>query len=237
MGCQTTDEKGETLTGAVSLGDIPLLEKALQEVRPKLVIIDPLQAYLGAGVDMYRANEVRPILSALGNLAEKHCCAVICIRHLAKATSSKAMYSGMGSIDFSAAARSVIRAGEYEGERHLTHVKSSLAPEGKSIRYEVKDGNLNYLGFSDVTAHDMLAPSSAEAQSTRDDAKAFLEAYLEAGPAPADQVVKSAQADGISAGTLIRAKKELAVISGRVNTKGGGRGGGGWTWSLLDKDA
>lgn len=236
VGHQITDEKGQILTGGISLGDIPVLEQALEQTKAKLIIVDPLQAYLGAKVDMHRANEVRSIMSPLGSLAEKYGCAVVCIRHLSKATSPKAIYSGMGSIDFSAAARSIIRVGEHNGQRLLAHVKSSLAPEGKSICYEVNDGSLNWLEFSDVTVQDMLTPSSTEAQGTLEDAEEFLHTFLAAGPAPANQVIKSAQADGISHATLQRAKKKLGVTSNRKSTEGSGRGAGTWMWRMPADD-
>ena len=181
---------------------------------------------------MYRANEVRPLLSALRNLAEKHECAVICIRHLSKAMSPKAIYSGMGSIDFAAAARSVLTVGEHDGERLLAHVKSSLAPQGKSIRYELRDGALNWLGISDVTAEEMRVPQpqSAESESTVDAAIGFLQDFLAAGPQPASSAFSAAKQEGISERTLKRAKAQLEVKSQRASA--GNDGAGKWSWSL-----
>ncbi len=226
------DDGNEGVEGAVSLGDIPILEQALSAVKPKLIIIDPLQAYLGAKVDMHRANEVRPLLSALGNLAEKHECAVICIRHLSKAMSPKAIYSGMGSIDFAAAARSILTVGEHDGERLLAHVKSSLAPQGKSIRYELRDGSLNWLGISDVTAEELSGPQiqSAEGESTVDNAVTFLQDFLDDGAQPASAAFRAAKQEGISERTLKRAKSQLEVKSQRISA--GNDGAGKWSWSL-----
>lgn len=231
-GWELINEREETVTGSVSLSDVALLEQALVEVKPKLVVVDPLQAYLGAGVDMHRANEVRPVLSALGNLAEKHGCAVICIRHLSKALSPKAIYSGMGSIDFAAAARSILSVGEHEGERLLAHVKSSLAPQGKSIRYELQDGSLYWLGVSDVTADDMRVPQRIESESTVDAAVAFLVSFLTDGPQTATATFKAAKQEGISERTLKRAKAQLEIESRRVSA--GNEGEGEWRWSLPD---
>lgn len=230
-GWRLDDGNGIT-EGAVSLGDIPILEQALTRVKPRLIIIDPLQAYLGAKVDMHRANEVRPLLSALGNLAEKHECAVICIRHLSKALSPKAIYSGMGSIDFSAAARSILTVGEHDGERLLAHVKSSLAPQGKSIRYELRDGSLNWLGTSDITAEEMRVPQAqaVEGESTVDAAVTFLQDFLDDGPQPANATFKAAKQEGISERTLKRAKAQIGVKSQRASA--GNEGGGTWLWSL-----
>ncbi len=47
------------------------IEKAIIENNARLVIIDPIQAYLGADVDMNRANEVRPIFMRLGQVAQR----------------------------------------------------------------------------------------------------------------------------------------------------------------------
>ena len=225
------DDGNEEVEGAVSLGDIPVLEQALVQTKAKLIIIDPLQAYLGAKVDMHRANEVRPLLSALGNLAEKHGCAVICIRHLSKAMSPKAIYSGMGSIDFAAAARSILTVGEHEGERLLAHVKSSLAPQGKSIRYELRDGSLNWLGISDITAEELRVPQKVEAEgSTIEAAVTFLKDFLENGSQPASVTFKAAKQEGVSDRTLKRAKAQLEIKSQRASA--GNEGEGQWLWSL-----
>lgn len=233
-GWQLSDDAGTT-EGAVSLGDIPILEQALAQTKPKLIIIDPLQAYLGAGVDMHRANETRPLLSALGNLAEKHKCAVICIRHLNKALGGKALYAGLGSIDFAAAARSVLQVGEHEGERLLAHVKSSLAPQGKSIRYELRDRSLNWLGVSEITAEDLRAPPQLDrGESTVEAAVSFLEGYLEDGAQPSTKVSRAAKEEGISNATLRRAKEKLSVVNRRESESGAERGSGIWVCSLPD---
>jgi hypothetical protein len=99
---------GKAETSPVSLLDDEVLRKAMFEVRPALIVIDPIQGFLGPGVNMNRTEEVRPRLAMLGKLAEEFKSAVILIRHLTKSGKDKASYRGMGSIDFTAAARSVI---------------------------------------------------------------------------------------------------------------------------------
>ena len=76
-----------------------------------LLIIDPLQAYLGSGVDMHRANEIRPIFKYLSSVAERTGCAIVIIGHMNKACGTKGLYRGLGSIDITAAARSVLLEG------------------------------------------------------------------------------------------------------------------------------
>lgn len=85
------------------------LEEAIVRTGARLLILDPIQAYLGGGMDMNRANEARDMTKKLGALAEKTKCAIILIGHMNKASGNKAAYRGMGSIDFFAVARSVLR--------------------------------------------------------------------------------------------------------------------------------
>lgn len=87
------------------------LEEAIVRTGARLLILDPIQAYLGGGMDMNRANEARDMTKKLGALAEKTKCAIILIGHMNKASGNKAAYRGMGSIDFFAVARSVILVG------------------------------------------------------------------------------------------------------------------------------
>lgn len=92
------------------------LDEALLRTNAKFLILDPIQAYLGGGMDMNRANEARDMTKKLGLLAEKYQCANVLIGHMNKASENKAAYRGMGSIDFFAVARSVLLVGRIEGQ-------------------------------------------------------------------------------------------------------------------------
>ena len=96
------------------------LEQAIIATNAKLIVLDPIQAYLGAGVDMHRANEVRPIMKRLSVLAEKHGCAVVLIGHMNKATGNNANHRGLGSVDFQAATRSVLIVGRIKDDLKLS---------------------------------------------------------------------------------------------------------------------
>lgn len=96
------------------------MQEALVKTGVKVLILDPIQAYLGGGMDMNRANEARDMTKKMGALAEKYQCAILLIGHMNKASGNKAAYSGMGSIDFFAVARSVLLVGRIEGEPNTT---------------------------------------------------------------------------------------------------------------------
>jgi RecA-family ATPase len=105
------------------------LEEAIIRTGAKLVVLDPIQAYLGASVDMYRANEVRPVMSRIAALAEEYKCAFVLIGHINKSVMMKAKHRGLGSVDFTAAARSAILCARVRDDpdvRVLAPLKSSL---------------------------------------------------------------------------------------------------------------
>src|SRR5262245_12124560 len=112
-----TDGKEKFLT----LADLDVIEKAMIQIAPALVII----AYTGTK-DTHKAAEVRSLLAPLAALADKRNAAIVCVRHLNKG-SGKATYRGMGSIDFLAACRSAFLCGPYPEnpkEKVLCHIKS-----------------------------------------------------------------------------------------------------------------
>ena len=120
------------------------VEQAIIETGAKAIILDPMQAYIGAKTDINKANEVRSVLSQLGRIAEDYGCAVILVGHLNKSRGSKANYRGLGSIDFEAAARSVLLVGRLKDDENIrvvAHEKSSLAPNGKPIAFELSEEN------------------------------------------------------------------------------------------------
>jgi len=152
-------------TQALSMSD-ERLAAAVQKTGAKLVILDPLQAYLGTDVDMHRANEIRPVMKRLGDVAEQSGCAVVLIGHMNKAGGVKAAYRGLGSIDFQAAARSVLIVGRLREQPEVrveAHAKSSLAPEGQSIAFELNpESGFRWLGHYNISADDLLAGTHTE---------------------------------------------------------------------------
>lgn len=156
----TIDDGGKPIT----LTD-PRLEKAIKTVGAKLLIMDPIQAFVGAGVDINRANEVRAVLTPLCEMAQRNKCAVILIGHLNKARGLVSICRGIGSMDFTATVRSVLIVGRYKDDpsiRIIVHDKSSLAPEGDSIAFRL-DGETSSFewldGYENVTADDILIAS------------------------------------------------------------------------------
>ena len=209
-----------------------LLEAAIIEHKPAAVFVDPMVAYLGAGVDLHRANETRAVMKQLARLAETHGCAIIAIRHLSKGGASRAIYRGLGSIDITAACRSVLLVGsdpDNTDERAIVHIKSNLAPLGEAIGYELKEGQFYWIGKSNLTAERILAASSGSQEANAlSEAENFLKEILAEGPIYSNEVKKQAKEAGISERTLWRAKDSLKVKASNQ--------GNSWYWHMPDKD-
>lgn len=137
------------------------IEKAIRENNAKLMVIDPLQAFLGASVDMNRANEVRPIFRKLADIAQSTGCAIVMIGHLNKASGTQSAYRGLGSIDIAAVVRSILFVGKVKDDpttRVIVHEKSSLAPPGQSLAFSLGDQKgFRWIGAYDISAEDLLA--------------------------------------------------------------------------------
>lgn len=209
----------------LSMSDLRI-EEAIKQTGAKIVILDPIQAYLGSGVDMHRANEIRPVMKHLGDLAEKYNCAIILIGHMNKASGSKSTYRGLGSIDFQATARSVLIVGRVKDDstcRVIAHDKSSLAPEGQSIAFRLdKDNGFMWEGPIELTVEELL---SGEPKVTKlKAAKDFLTEFLSDGPKPSTEIFEAAEVDGIKRRTLFTAKEELEITATKVGDK--------WHWGF-----
>lgn len=193
------------------------LAQAIQETDAGLFVLDPIQAYLGDGVDMHRANEVRPIFKRLGQLAEQTGCAIVLVGHMNKMQGVKSAYRGLGSIDFRAA-RSVLLVGRSKDDeqvRVVVHDKSSLAPEGKSILFSLhSDTGFSWSGFCDTTANELLSGSGPSITKTEQAERLLLE-LLKDGEVASEELVRRSTALGISERTLKIAKQNQGVVSVR----------------------
>lgn len=202
------------------------IEETILAEKAKLLILDPLQAFLGEGTDMHRANSVRPLFSRLGKVANKTGCAIVIIGHMNKAGGTKGLYRGLGSIDITAAARSVLLVGRVRADpsiRIMAQIKSSLAPEGKKIAFKLDEENgFVWIGEYDIDLDELLGGSSTESVLKR--AEKLIKEVLDDGAKSSDYVVERAKEKQISQRTLKTAKKNLEVKS--IKTKDG------WKWQL-----
>lgn len=210
------------------------LEQAIIETKARLIILDPIQAYIGATVDMHRANEIRPVLKHLGIIAEKHNCAIILIGHMNKASGSKSTYRGLGSIDIQATARSVLlvaRLRDKPNIRIMAHDKSSLAPAGDAIGFEMtEDNGMVCIGPYDITIDELLSGNEGRGKKKLDIAENFIKEYFGSNKViPSNEIMMEATKRSIKRNTLLSAKKKLGITSDKEKAEDGTIY---WTWVM-----
>ena len=203
------------------------LEQAIVKENARLLILDPIQAYLGGSMDMNRANEARNITKKLGSIAERTGCAIVLIGHMNKGSGAKAAYRGMGSIDFFAVARSVLLVGRIEGQpdmRAVVQIKNNLSAFGHPKAFELAEDGFRWIGDYEITVDEVLGGIAPKANKL-DAARKFLKEL--AGPKvmiQSNEILEMAAQEGISKRTLENAKKELGIKAKRV--------AGNWYWDL-----
>ena len=190
------------------------IERAIRQTGARLIILDPIQAYVGEKTDMNKANEIRPIFRRLADVAERTGCAVVLIGHLNKASGGQSAYRGLGSIDFRAAARSVLLIGRVKREpnvRVIIHDKSSLAPEGKPVAFCLDpEMGFEWIGEYDITADELLSGAGGNSETKTGQAEKLILDLLADGKELASEDIEKAAAEaGISARTVRAAKRNL----------------------------
>ena len=200
-------------------------EQAIRASNARLMIIDPMQAFLRGTTELQQAGKLRETFADLSNMAEDTGCAVVMIGHMNKNSSGKSIYRGLGSIDFVAAARSVLMVSRDMDEptiRIITPVKTSLAPEGSAYAFRL-DPESGFEWIGPYESEEKTSLHSIYAGGKLQQAKKTLAALLMEDQ-PSTVVLTQAKEIGISKRTLESAKKELGVESYRS--------GNSWYWHL-----
>lgn len=206
------------------------IEKAIVESDAKLLVLDPIQAYIGDNIDMNRANSIRPKMNKLKETAEKTGCAIVLIGHMNKNARGRANYRGLGSIDISAAARSVLVVGKMDKDSEVkvfAQLKNNLAPKGKSLSFVIKKGSVEWLGECEISADEVSAGGVADSSCKIYLAEDFLIERLSEGAVSSNQLYEDAEQMGISKRTLKRAKATLPISSIKRN--------GSWYWIMNEE--
>jgi hypothetical protein len=209
--------------GLVSLPDhVELLREHVRALGARLVLVDPLTAYLAGHVNSHRDHDVRRALAPLAALAHDTGALVLVIRHLNKSIGGPAIYRGGGSIGIAGAARAVFVVAADPGDasrRVLAPVKSNLATLSPSLTFTLDDvggvARVSWGAPSPLTAAQLLA-----AQSGDDDERSALDAACELvrdvladRPVSARDLERHAREAGVSRRTLERARARLGVRS------------------------
>jgi hypothetical protein len=217
--------------------DVPLLEIVVSRLRAALVIIDPFVAFLDRRFNASNDQDVRRALAVMKTVAERTGAAIVAVRHLNKTSAANPLYRGGGSIGIIGAARSalLLAADPEDPERRILAVsKGNLARPPAALAFRLQEvpnsdvARVVWEGESRWTAQALLAEAAQGEQerSAVDEAREWLRVALADGPRPAKEVLRAAEAAGITRNTLYAAKQAEAVRAGKSRTRHGP-----WVWS------
>ena len=192
------------------------IEKAIRQNNVRLMIMDPIQAYLGANVDMNRANEIRPLFRHLSTIAERTGCAIVLIGHLNKSSGSQSDYRSLGSIDIAAAVRSILFVEKVEKEKEqdirvVYQQKDSLAKKENPVAFSLGEEGLKWLGEYDISIEDLLMGKAGTKKETKLEKaqKLILELLTKRKVMCLEELEPELLAYGISSRTGRDARKQL----------------------------
>lgn len=224
--------------------DLMFIEEIAKATRAKLVVIDPLFAFLTGKVDANKDHDIRRVLHLLKEMAERSRCAVVIVRHLNKRSSdNEPIYRGGGSIGILGASRSTLLLGPHPaktGVRVIARIKGNLSPQPAALGFRFEEESLpigkipklGWIGEVDIEPADLLKHHGGKRQSQAlEAAMTWLANQLANGARPAQFIEEAAAKEGFSESTLKRAKKELGVKSHRPSFDGG------WQWELPAKES
>ena len=232
--CKNVAFINEEVHGNLTLDDERLRE-AIIEFQPSLLVIDPVQAYIGSDSDLQIAGRARKLMRRLGMWAEAYDCAIVLIGHMNKHEGAKGLYRGLGSIDIVAAARSVLQVERDPVDsniRVVSQIKNSLESTGESIRFEIrphtgfqwlKTEGKSYTASSDE--HEIVDPAFSTKQ---EEAAYYITAILKESDLASKELLQCLSEKGISAKTARAAKDQIGVRAYRQR--------GQWFWSLKQSE-
>lgn len=212
--CRNIAFINEEVYGGLTLDDEHIRE-AIIEFKPQLVVIDPLQSYIGNDSDLQIAVRARKLMRRVSMWASTYDCAIVLIGHLSKTGHSKELYRGLGSIDVVASARSVLqveRTPEDEEIRIVKQIKNSLAPKGNDLIFEIRpDTGFRWL---EARSSEEVQQGTAAVELPKNKhelAAILLKKMLADGPLESTEVKRQLSQYRIGDKTMNEVKKDLGI--------------------------
>lgn len=232
--CKNIAFINEEVHGNLTLDDERLRE-AIKAFEPRLLVIDPVQAYIGSDSDLQIAGRARKLMRRLGTWAEAYDCAIVLIGHMNKREGAKGLYRGLGSINVVAAARSVLQVERDPSDpdiRIVSHIKNSLETSGGDIRFEIRS-QTGFRWLEIVRQNRSLAANSSSKvllfESKQQEAAYWISEMLKSEDVASKELLLFLTKKGISEKTARLVKEELGIKAYRKNRQ--------WYWTLKKEDS
>jgi hypothetical protein len=227
--------------------DLDLLDRELQE-RPevRLVIVDPLMAALGQGIDSHNDQSTRQVTSRLNRIAADRGVCILLVRHFPKRSGTNSVLAGGGTVGIIGQARVgliIERSPDDPGTKVLAGSKSNVGAIGISLGFKlvpatvrgragelIETSKIEWLGPVEVSADELLAARQDQSStSDHQDVTAWLNEVLSTGERIESRaVIKAGNAAGYPDRTIRSASKRLGV---HIEREGKGLGHRSY-WSL-----
>ena len=223
--------------------DIQILKEAIERAQARLLVFDPITSYLQLDLNANADKDVRQALTPLAEMLDGEGCCGQMLRHLSKNDKvSTALYRGLGSIAFTAMARTsmtVAKDKENRGQFILAMTKSNVGAKPKARRYSIEGVDLgagietSRILFGEETDHeaDELITAFGAYEKKQRSAKEVLLGLLADGPRDSKECIEAAVSEaGISRDTVFRYKKQLGIKARKKGYEGG------WEWFIEESD-
>ncbi len=211
------------------------IRQAVEHFGARLLILDPLSAYIGDSLSLNAANEMRSAFSSLAEVAKDTGCAIVIIAHMNKMKDVNPLYRTSGSIDIAGVARSILavvkqRNREDPNDRIMVQVKSNLAPMGSGILFRIKHMGIEFLDEIDITAEEAFYSEKVKSgrpsvivDNCVERIKEILKGHDSVLASECERILME---EGFKKTTIRKAKKAAGVMSEKV--------GFIWAWSIQD---
>lgn len=217
--CRNIGFINEEVHDGITLDDERIRE-AIIEFKPQLVVIDPVQSYIGNEADLQVAVKARKLMRRLSLWASTYDCAIVLIGHLSKKENTKDLYRSLGSIAVVGAVRSVLQVDRNEEDkciRTVKHIKCNLAPEGEDMMFEIRPlTGFRWLATSPVSSDEQDCEAEPMLPKNKHELAAILlKKLLAGGPVESTEVKRQLSQYRIGDKTINEAKKDMGIKSYR----------------------
>jgi Bifunctional DNA primase/polymerase, N-terminal/AAA domain/Primase C terminal 1 (PriCT-1) len=242
IGNPKTDDPHQPLDGFELAKHIGHLKQALIDLsQVRLVIIDPLDVFMGDGVDTHKKADVQTILAELSRTVEKPGVAVVGVLHLRKSSQDRALYRTSGSVAFMSSPRaawSISKDNQNPDRRLMLCLKMNIGKEPSGLAFTIEDqdgiGIVNWesdpvtISADDALGYRPSKPSKArgpKGPTIASRAQEFLREALANGPVPAAEILETMFENGFKRNAAHLAKEAIGAESRKLADKS-------WVWAM-----